>query len=151
MKRFREMEKLQETVRAELPGVAVAWLAALRQPLEELTMAALNGKVGDEEFLKRVEDFAEKIPGLLEEMDSAALAGLMEGAMGAAMANGIAARVRRPEAGDWKEAGLPWEPEALLGARRGGKGVFPGELRLKTFKMLDPRDILRKKNEDSGG
>ena len=35
MNRFRELEKLQAATRAELPRVAVAWLAAARAPLEK--------------------------------------------------------------------------------------------------------------------
>jgi hypothetical protein len=102
MSRFRDAETLAETVRAEIPSVAVTWLAALRAPLEKLTMAALDEGVSDEEFLNRVDGFAKKIPDLLEEMDSEALAALMEGAMGAAMANGIAERLKtsRPKTQD---------------------------------------------------
>lgn len=270
MNRYRELEKLQETVRSEIPSVAVDWLAAVRKEMEKLTKAALSGDLTDEQFRALVEKTSKRLPELLDKMNHEALSGLMEKGMGAAMANGMAERLKtaRPKTQE-KRAKLPWEKDVLLGARGGGKGkrcgnswiprwkrcgkddgreweeanaeeavmlsrvsgkklkggarilatpegirhaekghahqltekdwqqlrgrmfdprtekkpvltkiredaiqfnfprggdqmeavftvhaskgVFPGELRLKTFKMLDPRDILRKKNEDSGG
>lgn len=93
MTRFRQFEKLSQVVRAELPTVAVPWLAAVRRPLERLTMAALDPGTSDEDFRRMVAEFAESLPELLEEIDHDALAGLMEGAMGAAAANGIAERL----------------------------------------------------------
>lgn len=93
MTRFQDAEKLAATARAEIPGVAIAWLAALRGPLEKLTMAAVSGEVTDAEFLNQVDAFIKKLPELMETMDHDALAKLMEDSMGAAMANGIAQRV----------------------------------------------------------
>jgi len=99
MDRAREFETLAETVRKDLPGVAVRWLAAARAPLQELTMAALSGDVSDEEFLEMVEDFAKRLPGLMAEMDHDALGDHLEKAMGAAMGNGIAQGARRKDEG----------------------------------------------------
>ena len=92
MNRYRELEKLQAATRAELPRAAVAWLAAARTPLETLTMAALNPSITDADFLAMVEKFSAALPGLMEKMDHSAIATLMENAMGASMANGIAQR-----------------------------------------------------------
>lgn len=91
MNRHRQFEKLSEEVRAEFPSVAVPWLAAVRRPLERLTMAALDPEVSDAEFRRMVEEFAERLPELLDEIDHDAIGELMEGAMGAAAANGLAA------------------------------------------------------------
>jgi len=93
MKRFRDLETYQESVRSELPGVAVSWLAAVRVEMEKLTKAALSGEVSDEEFLRMVEDLSKRMPDLLEKMNHDSLAKLMEDSMGGAMANGMAARV----------------------------------------------------------
>ena len=92
MNRYRELEKLQAATRAELPRVAVAWLAAARKPLEKLTMAALNPAITDAEFETMVEKFSKSLPGLMQTLDHDALAELMENSMGAAMANGIVQR-----------------------------------------------------------
>ena len=92
MNRFRELEKLQAATRAELPRVAVAWLAAARAPLEKLTIAALDPAISDADFRSRVEAFAKSLPGLMQSLDHDALSKLMENSMGAAMANGIAQR-----------------------------------------------------------
>ena len=83
--------------REKIPKVAVRWLEAVRLPLETLTMAALSPEVSDDTFLQMVEDFSASLPGLLETMDHSALAGLIEGSMGAAMANGMVARMGRDD------------------------------------------------------
>jgi hypothetical protein len=92
MNRFQQAEALAATTREEIPRVAVQWLAAARAPLEELTTAALDPDLPDAEFLNRVDAFIKKLPNLLESMDHAALADLMERGMGAAMGNGISQR-----------------------------------------------------------
>ena len=92
MNRFKELEKLQAAARAEIPGVAVAWLEAARKPLEALTMAALDPSVTDDEFRHRVQVFAHSLPDLMDKLNHEALARLMEESMGAAMAGGMAAR-----------------------------------------------------------
>jgi hypothetical protein len=97
MNRFQDAEELAATVRAEIPSVSVAWLAALRAPLEELTMAAVNGVVSDAEFLNQVDAFIKKLPELMETMDHDALGNLLEEGMGAAMGNGIAQRTSNVE------------------------------------------------------
>lgn len=117
MNRFRDLEKLQAATRAELPRAAVAWLAAARTPLEVLTMAAMDPAITDADFRAMVEEFAAALPGLMEKMDHSAIAGLMENAMGASMANGIAQRVSTTPA---TRAKLPWESAAWLA----GKGKF---------------------------
>jgi hypothetical protein len=89
--RHKTGEKLMAATRAEIPRAAVKWLAAVREPLEILTMAAVSPDVSDEQFAELVEAFSESLPGLLGKMDHAALAELMEGSMGAAMANGLTA------------------------------------------------------------
>lgn len=91
--RFRDAEKLAETVRGEIPAVAVTWLEAARKEMEMLTKAALSGDVTDEEFRRLVEETSKRLPELLDTMDHDALAGLMETGMGAAMGNGIARRM----------------------------------------------------------
>ena len=97
MNRYQEAEILAATVREQIPSTAVRWLAAVREPLEGLTTAALDPAVSDEDFTALVETFSASLPGLLETMDHAALAELMEGGMGAAMGNGIARRKLRVE------------------------------------------------------
>jgi hypothetical protein len=92
MNRFQQAEALAATTREEIPRVAVQWLAAARAPLEEITTAALDPDLSDEDFLALVAAFSESLPGLLEKMDTAALADLMERGMGAAMGNGISQR-----------------------------------------------------------
>lgn len=94
MSRFRDAEELAGTVRTDLPTVALAWLANVRKEMEKLTMAALNGEVSDAEFRALVEATSKRLPEMLDEMDTTALENLMEGAMGAAMANGIAQRIQ---------------------------------------------------------
>ncbi len=93
MNRFQEGEKLAAAVREEIPKAAVLWLAAARDPLEKLTMAALDPELSDAEFVRLVEEFSKDLPGLLEKLDHDALAKLMEDGMGAAMANGIEERL----------------------------------------------------------
>jgi hypothetical protein len=93
MNRFSDAEDLAAATRAELPRMAVDWLAALRGPLEKLTTAALSEGMSDEEFLRQVETFIQRLPELFDEIDHDSLAALMESSMGAAMANGIAARI----------------------------------------------------------
>lgn len=93
MNRARTAETLAAATRAELPGVAVAWLAALRKPLEKLTKAALKPGVSDADFIALVEKFQRRLPALMSKLDHAALADLMERGMGAGIANGIAARL----------------------------------------------------------
>lgn len=92
MTRFSDTEKLSAAVRGRLPDVAGPWLAAVRDEMEKLTMAALAGDVSDEDFRRMAEATSNRLPDLLDRMDHAALAGLMEHGMGAAMANGIAER-----------------------------------------------------------
>lgn len=103
MKRYRDLEKLQATTRAELPRVAMLWLAAVRGPLEALTTAAMNPELTDAEFIKLVADFSEGLPELLKTIDHSALAELMENSMGAAMGNGIAVRTQNQESRDKTE------------------------------------------------
>jgi surfactin synthase thioesterase subunit len=93
MNRFRPLESLQAATRARIPRVSIAWLAAARAPIEALTTAALDPAVSDSEFLRRVQDFADSLPSLMDSIDHDALAALMEESMGAAAANGIAARL----------------------------------------------------------
>lgn len=109
MDRFKQGEKLAAAAREGLPSVAVQWLAAARKPLEKLTKAALNGEVSDAEFVALVEEFSQSLPGLLDEMDHDALATHMENSMGAAMANGMAARHKTEEKRTEARAKLPWE------------------------------------------
>lgn len=97
MNRFQESEILAAAVREQIPSTAVRWLAAVREPLEALTTAALDPAVTDEDFIKLVETFSASLPGLLETMDHDALAELMESGMGAAMGNGISNRPPLPE------------------------------------------------------
>lgn len=127
--RFREGERLMAATRAEIPGAAVRWLAAVREPLEILTMAAVSPDVSDEQFVELVEAFSESLPGLFGKMDHAALAELMEGGMGAAIANGLTARDQG--AGDRgreeKRAKLPWEKDAYLAAQKRRKNGQFGE------------------------
>lgn len=92
MNRYQEAEKLAATVREQIPSAAVQWLAALREPLQGLTTAALNGDLSDEDFMQLVEKFSADLPGLMDTLDHEALAKLMEESMGAAMGNGIAQR-----------------------------------------------------------
>lgn len=117
MNRHRQAEELSARVREELPRVAVQWLAALRRPLEELTRAALAHDLPDAAFRALVEEFSRRLPSLMEELDHDALAAPMEEAMGAAMANGIAARLTPA-----RQAKSPWSRatyEAGRGNRRG--------------------------------
>ena len=103
VERFQEGEKLMAASREQILNVAERWLEAVRLPLETLTMAALSPDVSDDDFLQMVEDFPASLPGLLETMDHSALAEVMEGSMGAAMANGMVARqgdLARTKAGD---------------------------------------------------
>jgi hypothetical protein len=95
--RHKTGEKLMAATRAEIPRAAVKWLAAVREPLEILTMAAVSPDVSDDQFVELVEAFSESLPGLLGKMDHEALAELMEGSMGAAMANGLTARTSNTE------------------------------------------------------
>jgi hypothetical protein len=96
-KRHKENERLMAATREKIPGAAVRWLAAVREPLEILTMAAVSPDVSDGQFVELVEAFSESLPGLMGEIDHAALAELMEGSMGAAMANGLTARTPNAE------------------------------------------------------
>lgn len=96
MSRFSDNEKLAAAVRGRLPEVAGPWLAAVRSEMEKLTMAALAGEVSDDDFRRMAEDVSRRLPELLDRMDNDALAGLMEHGMGAAMANGIEARLQNP-------------------------------------------------------
>lgn len=97
MNRFQEAEALAATVRAELPRVAVQWLAAARPPLEKLTRAALDPELSDADFLALVEDFSRSLPTLFDQLDHATLATHMENSMGAAMANGLSSRISIPK------------------------------------------------------
>lgn len=103
------------------------WLEAVRLPLETLTMAALSPEVSDDIFLQMVEDFSASLPGLLETMDHSALAGLIEGSMGAAMANGMVARMGRDDLINRPptKAKLPREGELFLATqKRRANGQF---------------------------
>jgi hypothetical protein len=115
MDRFKQTERLAAATRGEIPKVAVRWLAAARDPLERLTMAALDPDLTDEAFLALVEKFSNSLPGLLDTMDHAALANLMEEGMGAGMANGIASR--SVGVSPTVKAKLPWETDAWLAGR----------------------------------
>jgi len=92
MSRFQQYEAIAADARDLLPRTSLAWLAAVRAPLEELTLAALDPEVSDAAFRERVEAFAQRLPELFGELEHDALAELLESAMGAAMANGIAER-----------------------------------------------------------
>jgi hypothetical protein len=121
--RHKTGEKLMAATRDRIPGAAVRWLAAVREPLEILTMAAVSPDVSDEQFLELVESFSESLPGLMGKMDHGALAELMEGGMGAAMANGLTARNPNEE----KRAKLPWEGDVYLAAQKRRKNGQFGE------------------------
>ena len=120
--RHKTGEKLMAATREKLPGAAVRWLAAVREPLEILTMAALSADVSDTQFTELVEDFSASLPGLMETMDHEALAELLEASMGAAMANGLTARDKQE-----KRAKLPWEADAYLAAQKRRKNGEFGE------------------------
>jgi hypothetical protein len=127
--RFKDAEELAAATREEIPKVAVRWLAAARAPLEKLTMAALDPDLTDDAFLALVDGFSKSLPGLLDRMDHASLANLMETGMGAAMANGISRRVddfRERAAKDEKRARLPWETDVWLAGndKHDRKGLF---------------------------
>jgi hypothetical protein len=92
MSRFKDAEKLAETVRGEIPAAAINWLSAARKEMEKLTRAALRGDISDDEFRAMVEATSKRLPTLLDDMDHDALAKLMEDGMGAAMGNGIGER-----------------------------------------------------------
>ena len=143
-KRYRELEKLQAAARKPLPDVAVAWLAAVRKPLEKLTMAALSGEVSDAEFREMVVKFSASLPGLMETMDHDALGTALEASMGAAMANGMAAR-RLKDEGRSMKAKLPWEDDAWLAGRnykRDADGKFS---QTNGTRVADSRKSLRKR------
>lgn len=117
MNRYRTLETLQANTRDALPSAAVLWLAAVRIEMEKLTKAALSGEVSDEEFLALVEETSKGLPDLLDRMDHDALARLMEDSMGAAMANGMSARMNKHTAqSPWSVGGL------LFGSRKKGRG-----------------------------
>lgn len=124
--RFKDMEKLAAATRKRIPGAAVLWLAALRKPLEKLTMAALDPALSDEDFRALVEKFAKDLPGLMDELNHDELAKLMEDGMGAAMANGIGQRSAASGQREEKKAKLPWETDVLLGGnkKRDRRGRF---------------------------
>lgn len=130
MNRFQEAEKLAATTREEIPRVAVQWLAAAREPLEKLTMAAMDPDLSDAEFRALAEAFSQSLPGLLDTIDHDALAKLMEDGMGAAMANGIGERLktsRLKTQDEEKRAKLPWETYTYLAAQRRRKNGQFGE------------------------
>jgi hypothetical protein len=150
MDRFKQTERLAAATRGEIPKVAVRWLAAARDPLERLTMAALDPDLTDEAFLALVEKFSNSLPGLLDTMDHAALANLMEEGMGAAMANGIAGRAAPP--GPPMKAKLPWETDAWLAGNKNHDskdGRFSrnpgGSLNLRGAKWEGSRDEMKKR------
>ncbi len=129
-KRHKDNEKLQAAVRGEIPKAAVKWLAAVRSPLEELTMAALSGKVTDAEFVAMVGKFSKRLPKLMRKIDHAALAEVMEKGMGAALANGLTARNPKSQNSKLKEekrAKLPWEEDTYLAAQKRRKNGQFGE------------------------
>jgi hypothetical protein len=130
--RFRDAEKLAATVRDGLAPVAIEWLVAIREEMEKLTRAALAGDITEEDFRAMVADTSARMPALLEQMDHQALATHLEGAMGAAMGNGIAARAKEE-----KRAKLPWETDAWLGA--GGKGKKCGDSHIAAWKKCRPK------------
>lgn len=130
MNRFQEAEQLSTTVREEIPRVAIRWLAAVRTPLEVLTTAALDPATSDTDFLALVEKFSAEIPGLMETMDHDALGELMASGMGAAMGNGMAGRIKSPEARmkeeKSKKAAMPGETEVWVAGNKNHdrKGSF---------------------------
>jgi hypothetical protein len=139
-KRHATNEKLMAATREQIPTVAIPWLAAVRKPLEKLTKAALSGKITNEQFATMVQEFSESLPGLLEKMDTAPLAELLETGMGAAMANGITARQNT-----LAKAKLPWETDAWLAGRkikRKADGKFATTDEARTS---DSRNQLRRK------
>lgn len=113
MNRHRQAEQLSARVREKLPRVAAQWLAAARRPLEALTRSALDPDLTDDAFRALVEEFSRRLPTLLDELDHDALAKLMEDSMGAAMANGIAARLTPA-----RQAKSPWSRATYEAGRR---------------------------------
>lgn len=124
--RFKDAEKLAAATREKIPGAAVLWLAALRKPLEKLTMAAVDPDLSDEDFRALVEKFAKDLPRLMDELDHDELAKLMEDGMGAAMANGISQRSAVSGQREENRAKLPWETDVMLGGnkKRDRRGRF---------------------------
>ena len=125
--RFHTGEKLLAATRAQIPTAAIKWLAAIRTPLEKLTIAATTGQVTEAEFQALVRQFSASLPSLLGKMDHSALATLMEAGMGAALANGYTARHQPPEDKNQKTqtAKLPWETAPHLAAqKRKNNGQF---------------------------
>ncbi len=116
MNRFRNIEDQQAAARAELPSVAIQWLAALRSPLEQLTMAAVNGEISDAEFHALVEKFTTDLPALMDSLDHDALASHMENNMSEAMINGILQRVK--DTPSTVKGKAPEDSDALNAARK---------------------------------
>jgi hypothetical protein len=94
--RIETQERLAAAVRAGLPGVVAEWLAPARARLEVLTRSALDPEVDDETFNRMIRHAAAGLPELMEELRTLSLADYFEAAMGAAAANGIAARGEAP-------------------------------------------------------
>lgn len=78
---------------AEDLGVPVTWLAPVRELLLEMERKAADKSLSDEEVLRFCSEAAARLPELFGKMDHAALAEVMEKAMGAGVLRGVKGKI----------------------------------------------------------
>jgi phage gp29-like protein len=81
-------EKLAQRVMEDLTGVEARWLAGIKPVFMDLVQAAQSRTITDEEFERVIERAARDFPELFDKLDTEALAGSLEAAMGASVVNG---------------------------------------------------------------
>jgi hypothetical protein len=99
---YRELENYQAEARKRLPDAIKEWNKPAREFLQKLTRAAMDKKVSDESFVKLLEEADQEFPGLMKTMNTGALAGELENAMGTAMVLGMAAGLVHKEKAEAK-------------------------------------------------
>lgn len=90
-------EKLIDRVLEDLSGVEAKWLGGVRPFFADLVRKAQSTEVSDAEFVAAIEAANRQMPELFHRLDHHAVAKSLEGAMGAAMANGaLKGAMKRP-------------------------------------------------------
>jgi hypothetical protein len=89
-----DTRKLAENILENLTGVSAEWLGNATPICESLLAKAQDESLTDDDFIKAVQAASAAMPSLFDKLNWRSLATAIEKANGAAMVNGIAARLR---------------------------------------------------------
>lgn len=83
------IDRMVEDLMEDLTGVSQQWLSPVKPLFRDLVLKAQDDSISDEDLIQAMESAIAKMPELFDQLKTSELAEALEGAMGAAAANGL--------------------------------------------------------------